>query len=81
MGDPTNLNEVIKTTKREEMDAFSSKIIHDQVKTLLLGSNMHVMAQTLRGGDGPHLPQGLSVVNMYTKVTTGRKCIAVVVKT
>ena len=27
---------------------------------------MHVMTQTLRGGDGPHLPHGLSVVNSYT---------------
>ena len=50
------------------------------MKTLLLGSNMHVMTQTLRGGNGPHLPHGLSVVNMYTKVTTGSKQVAVVVK-
>ena len=26
--DPTNLNEAVKTTKRDEIDAFSSKIIH-----------------------------------------------------
>ena len=80
MGDPTNLNEAVKTTKREEIDAFSSKIIHDQMKTMLLGSNMHVMTQTLRGGNGPHLPYGLSVVNTYTKGTTGSKCVVVVVK-
>ena len=49
MGDSINLNEVVKTTKSEEIDAFSSKIIHGQMKTLLLGSNMHVMTQTLRG--------------------------------
>ena len=29
---------------------------------------MHVMIQVLKGGEGPHLPHGLSVVNMYTKV-------------
>ena len=31
------------------------------------------------GGDGPHLPHGLSVVNTYTKVTSGSKWVAVVV--
>ena len=70
---PTNLNEVVKTTKREEIDAFSSKIIHSQMKTLLLESDMHVMTQTLRGGKGPHLSHGLIMVNMYTKVPTGSK--------
>ena len=28
IGDHTNLNEVVKTTKREEIDTFLSKIIH-----------------------------------------------------
>ena len=60
-------------TKKEEIDAFSSKIIHGQIKTMLLGNNMHVMTQSLRGGDGPHLPLSLSVVNMYTKVISGSK--------
>ena len=31
-------------------------------------------------GDGPHLPHGLSVVNMYTKVISGSKQVAVEVK-
>ena len=51
--DPTNLNEVVKKTKKEEIDAFSSKIIDGQTKTMLLGNNMHVMTQSLKGGDGP----------------------------
>ena len=38
------------------------------------------MTQTPRGGDGPLLPHRLSVVNTYTKVTTGSKWVAVVVK-
>ena len=69
--DPTNLNEVVTT--RQEIDVFSSKVIHGQKKTLLLGSNIHVMTQTLRGADGPHLPHRLSVVNTYIEVTTGSK--------
>ena len=71
--DPTDLNEVVKTTKREEVDTFSSKIINGQMKTLLLGNNVHVMTQSLKGSDGPHLPHGLSVVNMYTEVISGSK--------
>ena len=38
------------------------------------------MTQTLKGGDGPHLPHGLSVMNTYTEVTTGSRHVAVIVK-
>ena len=41
---------------------------------------MHVMTQSQKGSDGPHLPYGLSVVNTYTKVISGSKQVAVVVK-
>ena len=47
------------------------------MKTLLQGNNMHVMTQSLKG---PHLPHGLSVVNIYTKVISGRKQVEVWVK-
>ena len=78
--DPTDLKEAVKTTKKEEIDVFSSKIIHGQMKTMLLGNNMHVTTQSLKGGDGPHLPHDLSVVNTYTEVISGSKWVAVVVK-
>ena len=78
--DPTNLDEVVKTTKKEEVDTFLSKIIHSQMKTLLLGNNMYVMTQSLEGGEGPHLPHGLSVENIYTEVISGSKRVMVVVK-
>ena len=75
--DLTDLKEVaVKMTKKEEIDAFSSKIIHGQMKTMLLGNNMHVILSLLKGGDGPHLPHGLSVVNIYTKVISGSKQVA-----
>ena len=38
------------------------------------------MTQSLKGGDGPHLPPSLSVLNMYTKVISGSKQVMVVVK-
>ena len=78
--DPTNLKEAVKTTKREEIDSFSSKIIHGQIKTMLLGNNMHVMVQTLKGGDGSCLPHGLSIMNTFTELTTRSKWVAVAVK-
>ena len=78
--DSTDLKEAVKTTKKKERDAFLSKIIYGQMKTMLLGNNMHVMTQSLKGGDGPHLPHSLNVVNMYTNVITGSKQVVVVVK-
>ena len=78
--DLTNLNEAVKMTKREEVDAFLSKIIHSRIKALLLANNMDVMTQSLKGGDGPHLLLGLSGVNTYTEVISGSKQVAVVVK-
>ena len=71
--DPTNLSEAVKMTKKEGVDAFLSKVIHVGMKTLLQGNNMHVLTQYLKGGDGPHLPHGLSIVNTYTKVISGNK--------
>ena len=78
--DLTVLKEVVKMTKKEEIDAFSSKIIHSQMKTMLLGNNMHVMTQSLKGGDRPHLPYSLSVVNTYTEVISRSKQVVVIMK-
>ena len=78
--DLINLEEAVKMTKKEEIDAFSSKSIHGQIKTMLLGNNVHVMTQSLNGGDGPHLPHGLTVVKAYTEVISGSKWIVVVIR-
>ena len=67
-------------TKKEEIDAFMSKIIHGQTKTLLLGNNMHVMSQSLKGGDGPHVHHSLTVMNTNTEVGSRNKWVAVVAK-
>ena len=78
--DLADLKDVVKMTKKEEVDAFSSKIIYGQMKIMLPGNNMHVMTQSLKGGDGPHLPHSLSVVNMYTGMISGSNHVVVVVK-
>ena len=78
--DPTDLNEAVQMTKTEEIDVFSSKVMHGWTRTMLLGNNMHVMMQPLKRGYRPCLPHGLSGVNTYTKVTTGSKPVAVIVK-
>ena len=41
----TDLNEAVKTIKWEEIETFSSKIVHGQTKTVLLGNNMYIMTQ------------------------------------
>ena len=41
---------------------------------------MHMMMQTLEGGNGPCLPHGLSVTNTYTEMTAGSKQVAIMVK-
>ena len=71
--DLTDLNEAVKTMWKEEIDAFLSKIIHAWTKIMFLGSNMHKMMQTSEKEGGSCLPQSLSVMDTYTKMTTGSK--------
>ena len=78
--DLTDFNKIVKMIQKEEIEFFSSNIIHTQTKTKFLGTNMHVMTQTLEGGDGPYLPNSLSVMNTYTEMATGNKWVTVVVK-
>ena len=78
--DLTDLNEAVKTTKWEAIEAFLSKIVHGHTKTVLLGKNMYVMTKTPEKGKEPCLPHGVSVANTYTKMTTGNRHVAVVIK-
>ena len=50
--DPKDLKEVVKTTKKEKIDSFLSKVIHGQMKNMLLGNNMHVMTQSVKVQNG-----------------------------
>ena len=65
---------------KEEIDAFSSRIIHVHTKTMFLGRNMHMMMQALEEGDSPSLPHRLSVMTSYPEMATGSKQVAVMVK-
>ena len=51
-----------------------SKVILARTKTIFSGSNLHVMMQALKRGDGPCFPHGLSIMNNYTDMMTGSKC-------
>ena len=71
--DPTNLNKAVKMAKMEEIDTFSPQIIHSQTKTMLLGKNMYVMMQTLKGVmDTACLMAWVSWM-AYTEVITGSR--------
>ena len=79
--DATDLNKAVKTIK-QEVAAFLSKIIHGCTKTVLLvlGKNMYMMTQAPEKGEEPCLPHGLSLANTYTEMTTGSKCVAIVIR-
>ena len=79
-GDLNDLNEAVKMTKKEEIDAFSSKIIHAWTKTTFLDSNIHVMMLALEEGNGSHLPHGLSIINTCTKMATRSNWVLVIMK-
>ena len=49
--------------KQEEIEIFSSRIVHGCTKTVLLGNNMYVMTQVPEKGGEPCLPHGLSAAN------------------
>ena len=50
------------------------------MKTVLLGNNMYVMTQAPEKGEEPCLPHGLSMVNTHTEMTTGNRCVTVMIK-
>ena len=77
---PNQLEQGSQNDKEERSGCFFIQSNTWPNKTLFLGNNMHVMTQSLKRGDGPHLPQGLSVVNTYTEVISWNKSVAVVVK-
>ena len=60
--------------------SFSSQIVHGHTKTVLQGNNMYIMTQTLEEGEEPCLPHGLHVANTYTKMNTGSKHVAIMIK-
>ena len=66
--------------KKEEIEAFSAKIIHAWTEDHIFGSNMHVRTQSLEGCHAPCLPHDLSVMNTYTKMITRSKWVVVVLK-
>ena len=78
--DLTDLNEAVKTTKWEEIEVFSSTIVHGHTKTVLLGNNMYVMTQAPEKGKEPCLTHGLSMANTYTEMTMGSKQVTIVIK-
>ena len=78
--DPTNISEAAKTMKWEEIEAFLSQIVHGHTKTVLWGNNMYGMMQAPEKGVEPCLPHGLCMANTYTEMTTGSKCVAVMIK-
>ena len=71
--DQNDLNEAVKTTKREEIDAFHQRS-YTRKQSMFLGSNMHVRMQTLEEEeDGNCFPPSLSIMNTYTEMSMGNE--------
>ena len=64
--DLTDINEAVKMMKHEEIEVFSSQIVHGHTKTVLLGNSMYVMTQVPEKGEEHCLPHGLCMANTYT---------------
>ena len=77
--DSTEYDEVVTTKGSKMIDAFSSRIIHAQMKTAFTGVRLNVMTHALCADEGP-LPQGLTIQNTYTEMCNGSKNVAIVVR-
>ena len=76
--DSTEYNEVVTTKGSETIDAFSSRIIHVQMKTAFTSVRLNVMTHTLHMEEGSLL-QGLMIQNAYTKMCNGSKNVTMIV--
>ena len=76
----TDLNQVVKTMKWEDIEASSSKIVHGHTNTVLLGNNMYVITQAPEKGKEPCVSHGLSMANTYTEMATQSRCVTIVIK-
>ena len=47
---------------------------------MLLGNSVYIMTQASEKGKEPCLSHGLGMANTYTEMTTGSKCVAIVIK-
>ena len=55
-------------------------MVHDHSKAVLWDNGMYVMTQAPEKWKEPCLPHGLCIVNTYAVMTTGSKCVAIVIK-
>ena len=77
--DSTEYDEVVTTKGSEMIEAFSSKIIYAQMKTVFTNVRLNVMTHALHTGEGPLSPS-LMIQNSYIKMHNGSKNVAVVVR-
>ena len=77
--DPTDLNEAVKMREGRDRCFFAPNHTWPNWNHVL-GKQHACNDAHPEGGDGPNLPHGLSIMNIYTKVTPGSKQVAVIVK-
>ena len=77
--DPTEYDEVVTTNDSQTLDAFSSKIIHERMKTAFTSVKLNMKTQALHAKERS-LPQGLMIQNTYIKMCNGSKSVTIMVK-
>ena len=77
--DPDGYDPLMYTQNVETIEHFSSHVVPVNMGRAYTGECINVMVQALQTEDGS-LPQGLTVLNMYTKLRQGSKKAVVVVR-
>ena len=72
-------DQLMYTQNVETIEPFSSHVVPVRVGRAYLGEHINIMVQVLQTQDGS-LPQGLTVLNMYTELRQGSKKAVVVVR-
>ena len=77
--DSTEYNEVVTTKGSKMIDAFSSRIIHMQMKTAFTSMRLNVRTHDLCAEERS-LPQGLMIQNTCTEMCNGSYNVAIIVR-
>ena len=76
---PTDLDEIVLLKNKITIPAFETTVLHCCMKrTMMMGYKLHVMTQAMYLEDQANLPNGVYVMNTYTKLHDGSRNVSVV---
>ena len=79
--DPIDLDEKVFLNKKFRVPAFGTTIVHGRTeKTMMMGNKLRVMTQAPYPEDEAKLPNGLHVLQVYTKLKNDSRNVSLVVR-